>query len=220
MIKRWVFILSIAVLGYSCSKPPVESPKTLNAEDYFPMDTGMYWIYDVLKIEIDAPIDKFDTTVFEIKMLIKTFDEDLQHYEYWRFSRADSTMPWENYDIVTVNADELTIQWVENNLRYVKLTQPIIENKNWDGNIYNILAPWNYNYTDLESSFENEFLSINNTIKVNQRNQVNILQSERAWEIYGKDVGLVYKYEEVLVLEANQPKTGTIEEFNLKFYKK
>ena len=220
MMKHWVFILSIVVLGYSCNKPTVELPKTLNAKDYFPMDTGMYWIYDVVKIEIDAPIDKFDTSVFEIKMLSKTFDVDLQHYEFWRFSRADSTSSWENYDIVTVNSDELTIQWVENNLRFVKLTNPIVEHKNWDGNIYNILESWNYNYSDLERIFDNEYLSINNTVKVNQRDLVNILQSERAWEIYGKDIGLVYKYVEVLVLEANQPKTGTIEEFNLKFYKK
>lgn len=220
MIKHWAFILSMVALGFACNKEPIESPKTLNTADYFPLDTGMYWIYDVVKIEIDAPIDRFDTNRFEIKMLNKTFDEDLQQYEFWRFSRADSTMPWENYDIVTVSSDEFTIQWVENNLRFAKLIQPVIDGKNWDGNIYNILAPWNYYYSDLERSFENEYLSISNTIKVNQRDLVNILQSERAWEIYGKDIGLVYKYEELLVLEANQPKTGTIDQFNLKSFKK
>jgi hypothetical protein len=129
-------------------------------------------------------------------------------------------MTWENYDIVTVDTNKITIQWVENNLRYVKLMQPVFNTKNWDGNIFNILTSWNYSYSDLERNFDNEFLNIQNTIKVNQRDLVNILQSERAWEIYGKSVGLVYKYEEILVLEANQPKTGFIIQYNLKSYKK
>ena len=148
-------------------------------------------------------------------MLIKEYDEETKLYEFWRYSRPDSTLPWVNYDIVTVNKDQLTIQWVENNLRYVKLTNPIAENKNWDGNIYNILSPWNYFYSNFESSFENEYLVVTDVIKVNQRDVSNFLQSEKAWELYGKNVGLVFKYEEVLVLESNQPKTGYIDRYDL-----
>lgn len=210
----------MVIVGIACSKQAIEPANTLSVEDYFPLDTGMYWIYNVQKIEIDAPIGKFDTSNFELKMLIKEYDEESKLYEFWRYSRVDSTMPWANYDIVTVNTDRLTIQWVENNLRYVKLTNPIAENKNWDGNIYNILSPWNYFYSDFESNFENEYLVVSDVIKVNQRDVSNFLQSEKAWELYGKNVGLVFKYEEVLVLESNQPKTGYIDRYDLiKFIK-
>ena len=214
------FIFGLVIIGLACNKEVIEPANTLSVEDYFPLDSGMYWIYDVQKIEIDAPIGKFDTINFELKMLIKDFDKDIEMYEFWRYSRADSTMPWINYDIVTVSVDQLTIQWVENNLRYVKLTNPIAENKIWDGNIYNILSPWNYFYSNFESSFENEYLVVTDVIKVDQRNVSNFLQSEKAWELYGKNVGLVFKYEEVLVLESNQPKTGHIDRFDLITFKK
>jgi hypothetical protein len=219
-VRSLIFIFGVVIIGLACNKQAVEPPITLNVEDYFPLDSGMYWIYDVQKIEIDAPIGKFDTTHFELKMLIKNYDDDIDMYEFWRYSRADSTMPWNNYDIVTVSTDQLTIQWVENNLRYVKLTNPIAENKFWDGNIYNILSPWNYYYSDFESNFENEYLIVTDVVKVNQRDVSNFLQSEKAWELYGKNVGLVFKYEEVLVLESNQPKTGYIDRYDLITFKK
>lgn len=215
-----LFILGLVIFGFSCNKEIIEPADTLRVEDYFPLDSGMYWIYDVQKIEIDAPIGKFDTSNFELKMLIKNYDEDNERYEFWRYSRVDSTLPWVNYDIVTVSIDQLTIQWVENNLRYVKLTNPIAENKIWDGNIYNILSTWNYFYSNFGSSFENEYLVVSDVIKVNQRDVSNFLQSEKAWELYGKNVGLIFKYEEVLVLESNQPKTGYIDRFDLKTFNK
>ena len=219
-MKKAVFIFGLIILGLACNKEVIEPANTLSTKDYFPLDSGMYWIYNVQKIEIDAPIGKFDTINFELKMLIKNYDEDTKLYEFWRYSRADSTLSWDNYDIVTVSTDQLTIQWVENNLRYVKLTNPIAENKNWDGNIYNILASWNYFYSNFGSSFENDYLVVNDVIKVNQRDVSNFLQSEKAWELYGKDVGLVFKYEEVLVLESNQPKTGYIDRYDLIKFKK
>ena len=214
-MKYLFFIFGFVIIGMACNKEVIEPAKTLKVEDYFPLDSGMYWIYDVQKIEIDAPIGKFDTINFELKMLIKNYDEDIEMFEFWRYSRADSTKPWINYDIVTVSIDQLTIQWVENNLRFVKLTNLIAENKNWDGNIYNTLSPWNYFYSNFGSSFENEYLVVTDVIKVNQRDVSNFLQSEKAWELYGKNVGLVFKYEEVLVLESNQPKTGYIDRFDL-----
>ena len=219
-MRNLVYIFGLVIFGLACNKQPIEPANTLNAKDYFPLDSGMWWIYDVQKIEIDAPIGKFDTSNFELKMLIKNYDEDTKLYEFWRYSRADSTMPWDNYDVVTVSTDHLTIQWVENNLRYVKLTNPVAENKNWDGNIYNILSPWNYFYSNFESSFENEYLVVTDVIKVNQREVSNFLQSEKAWELYGKNVGLVFKYEEVLELESNQSKTGYIDRYDLITFKK
>ena len=213
-------LLSIALFfAFACSKDDSTPLKTLESSDYFPVDTGTYWIYDVTKIEIDAPINRYDTNVFEIKMLVKQYDGDLKQYEFWRYSRVDSLSSWENYDIVTVSIDDYSVQWVEDNLRYLKMKNPIVENRNWDGNTYNIKEPWNYLYSDLDYTFENDYLNISNCIIIEQRNVVNLLQSEIAKEVYAKNIGLVYKYEEVLILEANLPKTGYINEFNLKLYK-
>ena len=86
------------------------------------------------------------------------------------------------------------MQWVENNLRYVKLTDPVYENKSWDGNSYNILEDWNYYYSDVNTSFEVNEQSYSSTIRVEKRDVVNAIHQTRAFEVFAKDVGVVYEY--------------------------
>jgi len=214
-LKNIKLILFAILVFSACSKNQVEVPLALPASDFFPLKMNSYWIYDALKIDIDAPVDKFDTSRFELKVIINDFDSLTQLYEFWRYTRPDSLSEWVIFDIVSVDTNTIGIQSIEDNLRFLKLSDPIILDKTWDGNSFNILPAWDYSYTDISGRFENEYLEIKEVIRVDERNVVNLLQQEIAWEIYGKNVGLVFKHEEVLKLEANKVKTGHIIEYNL-----
>lgn len=191
---RSIVFFVLSILAFSCAKQSIEEPELLNPKDYFPIDSGMYWLYDATFITIDAAVGTFDTTYSELKMAYLTFDHELQQYILERHSREDSLHAWMEYDIVRISWDELSMQWVENNLRYVKLTDPVYESKSWDGNSYNILEEWNYYYSDVNTSFELNNISYNSTIRVEKRDVENVIQQTRAFEIFAKDVGMVYDY--------------------------
>lgn len=191
---RSIVLIVITLITFSCSKESIEKPVLLDPTEYFPLDSGMYWMYDATFILIDAAVGTFDTSHFELKMKYEYFDIDIQQYVLERVIRKDSLEPWLEFDIITISWDELTMQWVEDDLRFVKLTDPIYENKSWDGNSYNILDDWNYYYSDVNTSFEVNNQTYSSTVRVEKRDVVNFIQQTRAYEIFAKDIGIVYEY--------------------------
>jgi hypothetical protein len=182
-------------VSLACSKENNDGPELYSARDYFPLDSSNYWIYDATFINIDAAVGTFDTLRLELKMEYTYFDESIQEHVLNRFTRVDSTQSWSEYDVISIAWDALTMQWVEDNLRFVKLTDPVYNNKSWNGNSYNILDDWNYYYSDLNTSFEYEEYTFSETIRVEKRDVKNVIQEQRAFEVFAKDVGSVYEYE-------------------------
>ena len=54
-MRYFVFILGLLIFGIACNKQTIEPANTLSVEDYFPLDTGMYWIYDEKKLKLTHP---------------------------------------------------------------------------------------------------------------------------------------------------------------------
>jgi hypothetical protein len=217
-MRQLILGFAIVFVFTSCSKKQIEKPELYNAKDYFPLINNSYWIYAKIEIHIDSDVSLFDTVYSELKMKLLEYDEILEHYRLERFTRPDSLSPWEDFDVITINWDELTLQWVENNHRYVKLTDPVYLNKSWDGNIYSILEDWNYYYSKLNRTFEIAPYSFSETITVEKRNEINAIQNERAFEVFQKDVGPVYDYLADFSIQAGQINKGFSIELLLKKY--
>jgi len=82
---------------------------------------------------------------------------------------------------------------LEENQRFVRLIFPVNEGKSWNGNAYNTSEPWNYNYTNVDEPYSLDLLSFSKTLTVNQRNNINLVDQEIAYEVYAYGVGMVYK---------------------------
>jgi hypothetical protein len=211
-------LLAVAVLAYSffsCSKQNTSEPVILDPVAYFPLDSGNYWIYQAIFITIDADVNTYDTLEVELKMTYSHFDDSLNAHILERFVRPDSTQNWSDYDVITISWTDLTMQWVEDNLRYVKLTNPVFNAKSWDGNSYNILNDWNYYYTDLNTKFENDTISYQSTFRVEKRDVKNVIQEQRAFEIFAENIGPVYEYYANFSLQSGDVNLGESKELIL-----
>jgi hypothetical protein len=108
---------------------------------------------------------------------------------------------------------ENSIEFVENNLRYIKLKLPITEGFTWNGNSYidsyslnsdlKYLADWEYTYDSINVALNLRNVNIDSTIKVAQIDEFlgqdpsdpNTLYAEKNYSVekYAKGIGLVFK---------------------------
>ena len=175
-----------------------------------------------------------DTTVkYQAKDVVDAAITDNLGRPSWRIVRylndtaASGTWTPDITYLVTVSTN--TLEVVENNLRFLKLKAPVLDDYTWKGNSYiNTQAPanpnnepdytyfdnWDYTYANLGQPFTPFTTPVANTITVNQRDEtlgtVNNVDaySERNFsvEVYGKGIGLIYKN---FVHWVFQPRTST-----------
>ena len=134
-------------------------------------------------------------------------------------SQQGPTGPWQpNNTFVTVPLGN-TVDFIENNLRYIKLEEPIQNNFSWQGNSYidtydiNIAVPnindwdltyldgWTYVYQNVGQPLTLGNLTFDSTITVNECNEVigdttdpsSYSEVDYSLEQYANGVGLVYR---------------------------
>jgi len=199
----------LLVFFYSCKKdvaPPADV-----GYDYFPTDVGHWIIYDVVSIEHDAPVNKHDTSLFQIMEVIESTyldNENREAQRIERYIRNNSTLPWVIKDVWYSNLTAATAEKVEENVRFIKLIFPITLGKTWDGNASNFQDIWNYEYTEVDVSYTINNLSFDSTVTVLQIDEENLVEKNYALEIFAKDVGMIHK--ELILLDTEVDGTITI----------
>ena len=185
--------------------------------DYFPLEVGKNITYDL------------DSTIFTNFGQNKT----IRHYQAQyrisaaitdnlgrpgftidRYLRKDSTQQWTIDNVFTVMATGKSIELIQDNLRFIKLTSPVKDGYSWLGNSYlpedpyrsyqfanaAFMEDWNYTYEDVSSPATIGPLDFKNTITVfelsdSTGNPQTTQYAEKTYSIekYAKDVGLIYK---------------------------
>ena len=192
--KKYLFILLAAFFLNACKKSDDSVPEY--GYDYFPIEVGKFVIYTVTEINIDQAVSVNDTSTYFLKEKIESQFIDnqgrpsLRIERYWRVS---DTLPWTIKDIWYSTRTSSIAEKTEENVRYIKLAFPVKEEQSWNGNNYNLLNEWEYSYTIIDQAASIGTLSFNKIIKVEQRNNVNFVEYEKAWEVYAEGVGLVNK---------------------------
>ena len=212
MWRKWSISIVLVLSLLGCNKEEPSGPMLLEAKDYFPLTEGSYWIHKVTFINIDVAVNVYDTLQLEIRSELMAFDSTLDQYPIERLSRLDSLSEWLPYDNLLVSWENNLFFWVEDNKRYIKLIDPVYDDKSWDGNSYNILDPSNYYYSDLNTTFEMSGTSFSHCIKVNKRTISNAIQKSNAYEIFAKNIGSVYEYNADFYYQAGMLSTGNSRE--------
>ena len=190
MNKLIYSLFILFVLG--CKKSKTE---TINYfYNYFPLHVGAWVQYDVIDIlHSDAGSD---TSIYELKEIItEEFldNEGRLTYRVERFSRLNSNFLWSIKDVWYSNVTHTTAEKIEENLRFTKLIFPVNNTKFWDGNAFNNLDIWEYFYDSLHVNKTINNLTFDSTITIVQRDNENVVEYEKAEEIYAIDIGLIYK---------------------------
>ncbi|MFP5471024.1 MAG: hypothetical protein ACLGGV_05465 [Bacteroidia bacterium] len=189
---RLHILIAFVGFAFSSCKEKTTKPEDFYY-DYFPVEVGSWVTYDVEDTRYDVQIT---TETYQLKELIESETTDnqgrpsLRMLRYWR--TADS-LPWEIKDVWLSTRTKSTAEKVEENIRYVKLIFPVRDYQTWDGNIYNNEPEWEYFYDSINEPRAINNLTFDETVKVVQAENFNLIQEQVAYEIYAKNVGLVYR---------------------------
>ena len=218
-MNKIIYLLVVVIFFTACKKESEEF-KTISISDYAPLTVGKYVTYS-----LDSLVYiNFGATeahrFYEVKYLTADSLTDLLGRKAFRIVRYKRTLPSGTFTpdntFLAVNTGT-SFEFTENNLRYLKLTQPIKNDRTWKGNSaidvtsvgtdLQYLADWDYTYKDVEQPKKIGTYNLTNTITVNQideavnlpvipagqPNQTNIASKDFSKEIYAKGIGLVQR---------------------------
>ena len=193
-MKNLKALLLMVVLLIACEQEA--TVKVEEAPDYFPLNRGIYQIYDVDETTYLSGGEVQELTYELIAQVTDSFpsEDDSHTYVVHRSKRSTSGEPWEPIDTWSVRCKGGEYVVTEGNTAYVKISVPYYLDRRWNGNAYNTLGEDEYTYTMVDGSQIVNGMSFEKALEVQQEaNNDRIVFRDERKEIYAAGVGLVYK---------------------------
>ncbi|MDQ6813467.1 MAG: hypothetical protein M3040_07025, partial [Bacteroidota bacterium] len=134
-------------------------------------------------------------------------------YRIFRLIRDTAGLtPWQPAATFVATPTPQTVEFVDNNLRFIKLHAPVVEGYTWKGNSFidaksanstvGFLDEWQYEYRNLGQPFTTLTTKYDSTVTVFQQdettppgpfNKNNYQQRNFGTEVFAKGIGMVYK---------------------------
>lgn len=211
---RLFIILGILFLG-SC-KDQKEDFTSARVEDYFPLEVGRYAIYDLDSVLFTNFGQSQITLSYQVKDVTESVFQDNtgnKSFLIVRYIRKNDQQPWIPDNTFTATNVSNSLEYVENNLRFIKLKQPVRNGFSWSGNRYidgypsdedlRYLERWLYTYDSVGYTATVNEQTFTNTICVNERDEFlgqnpeipGTPYAEKTFSKskYAKNVGLIYR---------------------------
>ena len=216
MHKKILLACLLAAVLFSACKKQTEEYTTAALSDYMPLETGKYIIYQLDSFRYVPQTLRPLTISYQVKMEVDALITDnlgRPAYRIYRYIRSTSAEPWTVDNTFMAVNTESAMEFVENNLRFVKLKLPITQDYTWKGNTFinttadtaafnfRYLDSWDYTYDSLDAPLSLDGINLENTIKVGQRDEVigntndpaSYTEINYGVEYYAKGIGMVYK---------------------------
>jgi len=165
--------------------------------EYFPLRKGFYQVYSVHSIHYLA-MTKVEDVTYQLKTeVIDSFVNEQGGYTYTihRSRRNTESDPWQFQQLWSVRMTSTSVVVYEENIPFIKIVFPAIENRRWDGNALNNLEKDEYTLTSSGdwSELEPEGPS-GQFIRIVQEDAFDIItMKDQREEVYVRNVGLVYR---------------------------
>ena len=192
MKRLFIPFLSLIVILSSCREDPDFEELDLGY-DFFPNVAGTFIDYEVDSISYGIEVDT--TSFFLRHRLGGSFvdGEGDRAVELERYKRSSLNDEWVLTDVWVEKKTNTTGERVEENERFVKMIFPLSEGKSWDGNSLNEQDSWTYSCTKFDEPHSEEGVSFPKTVFIKQRDLQNLVDQEIAYEVYARDIGMVFK---------------------------
>jgi hypothetical protein len=199
MLRRVsLFLIALASFLSACDEKS-ETPSLDLERDYQPLELGYYWIYDVDETIYYGENDSESAHYF-YKDLIRSFYLNAENEETFIVSRAKSPdgLVWSSELEYTMIYRDRTLLRTLNNAALSALVFPPQSGTTWNGRNYQ---------AEGDDTFEIDFFGRSDlpgyedvqAVRVTQENlDDRITVRDVRYEIFGKGVGLMEKYDEVL----------------------
>jgi hypothetical protein len=205
-MRRILFTITAAagLLIAGCKK--TEELPVLPLSDYYPLQVGKYITYALDSI---VYYTNFNTSAvvksYQVKHVVDAPVTDAQGrpaFRILRYIRSNAAAPWVPDNTFMALSTGNSIEFVENNLRFIKLVSPIRQDYTWQGNKYinttnntslQYMDAWDYTYDSINVAATVGALTIDSTIKVAQIDNQTSIDRTFSEEKYAKGIGLVYR---------------------------
>jgi hypothetical protein len=199
-VKRRIIAIAggavMALLFISSCKKDNKVPPLNLGYNYFPNNVGHYVIYNADSMVINAFTSTTDTFIFQIKEVIDSIFMDGSNrptQRLVRYKRPNDTSKWVLEKVWSANLTATDAEKVEDNIRYVRLIFPPNLNASWNGNGFNTMGDWEYQYTAVDVPLTLNSVNFDSTLTVVQLNNHNGIQNQYYEEQYARNIGLIYK---------------------------
>ena len=214
-MSKLFFLITIltALIFASCKKSSDVLP-VASINDYAPFTVGKYITYN-LDSTVFINFGTKDTVVkYQVKHVVDAQITDnlgRPAYRIIRYIRKTAANPWNPDNTFMAVPTDFAMEFVENNMRFLKLKAPVRDGFSWKGNSYidtyslnsnvKYLADWDYIYDSVNIKKTVGTFTLDSTLHVAQRDEVignpadANSYSERNFssENYAKGLGLVYR---------------------------
>jgi hypothetical protein len=192
------FSLLIFMLFTSCDRQVEESVSDFEF-DFQPMGKGLFWIYSVEETIHFGENDSENATFF-YRDLIRDFYIDASNEQVFIVTRSKSSdqKSWTTMKEYTLVRRGPTLVKTLDNQPLVSLVFPPEPGKSWNGNTYRDKSADKFL---IDTNYENNFLEAleNKVVRVLQEESDDLITfRDNRYEVYGKGIGLIEKYDEVL----------------------
>jgi hypothetical protein len=218
MAKKFLTFSLLVAMGIvffaSCKKH--DDSNTDLTRNYLPLTFGKYVTYEVDSIYYNENL----CTQYRIKSQLKyaitdTFTDRRNYankvsYIVDVFARPYDGAPWIPQSVIILNPTGNSMNWSQDQVKYVKMMFPVTEGQTWKGNVnaplndpqFTFLTNWNYQYQNYRKSYNTGYLNFDNTVTVLENdesvNYPGVDTGVAAYRVYSKavyayNVGLVYR---------------------------
>lgn len=197
MIRAFILILSVLIAISSCKKDETEVYKSNSDLAYFNSSKGTFIIYDVLDITYDDFTNTIDTARYQIREFNESIFTDNTGTPGVRIERSirnDHQSDWKYLNTWYSVIGKQSIERVEDNKRFIKLSFPVTTDAVWNSNSLNMDNAINVFYGLIRKRYQMGTFKFDNVISVESATIANKLRERAFREIYAKNIGLVYKY--------------------------
>lgn len=227
MRKLFLLLILIAAVIFNACKKSTDTLAIASVSEYYPLQVGKYITYN-----LDSTIFiNFGTAQaivsYQVKHQVDALITDnlgRPAYRIIRFIRKTAANPWVPDNTFMAVRTDFAVEFIENNMRFLKLKAPVRNGYTWKGNTYidtrslnstvKYLDDWDYTYDSVNVKQTLGSFILDSTLKVDQRNETignprdpnSYSEINFGAEKYAKGLGLVYR--NFLHIEYQPPTPG------------
>ena len=207
----FIGILSFLALA-ACNKSETEELDRDYGYDYFPLQIGREYLYEIDSIvfrETAAGIQTDTSRTWLLERIVDSLEDNSGQvlYRIERFERKGTDAPWEIKNVWTAGRTDRQALRTEDNLRFIKLVFPLRAGESWKGNGYipagiffegssrqvEIFKEWAYQVLSVDEPATVGKLSFDRVVTVANADFESIIEYRYAREQYARGIGLIYR---------------------------
>lgn len=213
-MKQLTLILLATITVFSACKKSTETLQIASIDVYAPQIVGKSITYQLDSLVYKSFGTRDTTITYQVKFVVDAQINDSfgrPAFRIFRFIRKTESNPWvPDASFMAVNTGN-SLEFIENNLRYIKLQLPMRDGFSWKGNAFidtysansalQYMDNWDYTYENVAQPTTVGAYTLDSTLTVNQRDEIignpddpaSYSEINFAKEIYAKGIGLVYR---------------------------